>query len=309
MWPLYLRLAEQISGGPSNASALLFTAIVALVVFVPIALATYQVAEQSGVLQAWIGRARDNGLPVPDWVAHLPFAAGWVEQWWRDNLAKPETFSSWLQSVNADKAGDVLKAFGGQLLQRGFMLFVSLIVLFALLRNGRLVARQLLTGAERIFGDPGEGLVEKTVDAIRGTVNGTVLVALLEGLLIGMAYLVAGVPNAILFTILTIAFAMLPFGAWAAFSAAALTLIASGGSGVSAAAVFGWGAIVMLAGDHFVWPSLVGSAARLPFVLAFVGIFGGIASFGLVGLFVGPVIMAALLTVWREWVLRSTSQS
>jgi len=124
-------------------------------------------------------------------------------------------------------------------------------------------------------------------------------------LLIGIAYLVAGVPNPALFTILTIAFAMLPFGAWAAFSVASLTLLLGGGSGVAAFGVFAWGAVVMLAGDHFVWPTLVGGAARLPFLLAFVGIFGGLATFGLLGLFLGPVVMAASLTVWREWVMRA----
>jgi predicted PurR-regulated permease PerM len=130
-------------------------------------------------------------------------------------------------------------------------------------------------------------------------------VAFAEGLLIGVAYLIAGVPSPVLFTILTIAFAMLPFGAWAAFTAAALTLLVSGGSGLAAGCVFAWGAIVMLAGDHFVWPTLVGGAARLPFLFAFVGIFGGLATFGLLGLFLGPVIMAALLTVWREWIMRA----
>ena len=111
--------------------------------------------------------------------------------------------------------------------------------------------------------------------------NGTIVVAVAEGLLIGAGYVLAGVPNAIVFTILTIAFAMLPFGAWAAFTAAAITLGVSGGPVWAAFAVFGWGAVVMLAGDHFVWPALVGGAAKLPFLLAFVGIFGGLASFGL----------------------------
>jgi predicted PurR-regulated permease PerM len=141
------------------------------------------------------------------------------------------------------------------------------------------------------------------VGAIRGTVNGTIVVAVAEGLLIGAAYVLAGVPNPVLFTVLTMAFAMLPFGAWAAFTAAALALIVSGGNGLAALAVFAWGALVMLTGDHYVWPTLVGGAARLPFLFAFVGIFGGIATFGLLGLFLGPVIMAALLTVWREWVI------
>ena len=58
----------------------------------------------------------------------------------------------------------------------------------------------------------------------------------------------------------------------------------------------------MLIGDNFVQPALIGGAARLPFLAALIGIFGGIEAFGLVGLFLGPVIMAALLTIWREWI-------
>ena len=92
---------------------------------------------------------------------------------------------------------------------------------------------------------------------------------------------------------LTVAFAMVPFGAWAAFTAAAVTLLVSGGSDLAAAAVLCWGAVVMLSGDHFVWPLLVGGAARLPFLFAFIGIFGGLASFGLIGLFLGPVDLVA----------------
>jgi predicted PurR-regulated permease PerM len=204
--------------------------------------------------------------------------------------------------VNADNASEFFKTFGGQLLHRLFLLLFSLLTLFFLLRNGRVLASRFFDTCDRLVGDPGEGLVEKMVDATRGTVNGTVLVAVGEGLLIGVGFLVAGVPNPVLFTILTTAFAMLPFGAWLAFTTAALVLVSSGGSGFAAVAVFCWGAIVMLAGDHFVWPTLVGGSARLPFLLAFVGIFGGLAAFGLFGLFLGPVIMAAFLTVWREWI-------
>jgi predicted PurR-regulated permease PerM len=303
LWPLYATFAARVSAEPSSLTAFIFTLVVALILFTPMALAIYQIAQQSDVLVGWITQARDNGIKVPEWIARLPVAADSVQQWWRDNLADPKAAASWLQTVNGDKASDFIKTFGGQLLHRMFMLFVALIALFIMLRNGRSIARQFLLTSDRIFGDPGEGLIEKMVDAVRGTVNGTVIVALAEGLLIGVAYLVAGVPNPVLFTILTIAFAMLPFGAWAAFSAATVTLLVSGGSGVAAACVFAWGAIVMLAGDHFVWPTLVGGAARLPFLFAFIGIFGGLATFGLLGLFLGPVIMAALLTVWREWIM------
>ncbi len=304
LWPLYLKFATRFASGPSGLTAFVFTLIVALILMTPMALAVYQIAQQGDVLVGWLKQARESGIDVPEWIARVPVAAESMQQWWRDNLSDPKAATDLLKAMNADNASDIFKTFGAQLLHRLFLLFFSLLALFVLLRNGRSVASRFLETSDRLFGEAGEGLIEKMVDATRGTVNGTVLVAVGEGLLIGVGYLVAGVPNAVLFTIFTAAFAMLPFGAWLAFAAAAVVLISSGGSGLAAAAVFGWGALVMLAGDHFVWPTLVGGSARLPFLLAFVGIFGGLAAFGLIGLFLGPVIMAALLTVWREWIFR-----
>ncbi|WP_245427653.1 AI-2E family transporter [Bradyrhizobium sp. MOS003] len=304
LWPLYTTFSQRITSGPSTAAALIFTLIVALVLFTPMALAIYQIAEQGDVLVGWVKRAGESGVEVPDWLARLPIAAESLQQWWRNNLSDPKAATAWLKTINMDDASNLLRTFGAQLLHRLFLMFFSLVALFVLLRNGRLLASRFLETCDKLFGEAGEGLMEKMVQATRGTVNGTVLVAAGEGLLIGVGYLIAGVPNAIIFTILTTALAMLPFGAWAAFSAAALLLASSGGSGAAAAAVFIWGAIVMFAGDHFVWPTLVGDSARLPFLLAFVGIFGGLAAFGLMGLFLGPVIMAALMVVWREWIFR-----
>jgi predicted PurR-regulated permease PerM len=302
-WPLYTRCAVLVPKVPPTLTAMLFTLLIGALLFLPIALATWQIAQQSDSLFGWIKQSQESGIPIPDWIARLPIAAEAAQQWWRDNLAEPRAAAAWLQSLNAEKAGELVKTFGGQLLHRAFMFFVALLALFVMLRNGYGIARRVLETADTLFGDPGEGLAGKMVDAVRGTVNGTIMVAVAEGLLIGSAYLAAGVPNPLLFTVLTIAFAMVPFGAWVAFTAAALTLAFGGGSTLAALAVFGWGAAVMLTGDHFVWPTLVGGAARLPFLFAFVGIFGGLATFGLLGLFLGPVVMAALLTVWREWII------
>ncbi|UPJ97067.1 AI-2E family transporter [Bradyrhizobium sp. 172] len=304
LWPLYTKFAARVTSGRSSLAPLVFTLVVALILFTPMSLAVYQIAQQGDLLVGWMKQAGESGIEVPDWLARLPIAAESIEQWWRSNLSDPKAATAWLKSVNADNASELFRTFGGQLLHRLFLLFFSLIALFVLLRNGRSISDRVLETCDRLFGEAGEGLAEQMVDAIRGTVNGTVLVAAGEGLLIGVAYFVARVPHAIVFTILTTAFAMLPFGAWLAFTAAAVVLVSGGGSGFAAAGVFFWGAIVMLAGDHFVWPTLVGDSARLPFLFAFVGIFGGLAAFGLLGLFLGPVIMSALLVVWREWVFR-----
>jgi len=139
-------------------------------------------------------------------------------------------------------------------------------------------------------------------------VNGTVLVAIGEGVVIGAGYVVAGVPKPYLFAILTAAFAMVPLGAWVVFTSAALVLAAQGGAPAAAFGVFAFGALVMIVGDIWIWPALVGNQARLPFLIALVGILGGVQTFGLIGLFVGLVILAGFWIVARDWVLRPGRQ-
>ena len=203
VWPLYERFTH--TEEPSAIAALVFTVLVGFTLILPIALATYYVAQQSDVVFAGIKQAEENGIAVPEWVARAPIAADMLQQWWRENLADPQSASRWLQSINAEKGAELLRAFGGQLIHRSFMFFFSLFTLFILLQNGRWIARRALETADRIFGDPGEGLAGKMTEAIRGTVNGTVVVAVAEGLLIGLGYTVAGVPNPLLFTVLTAA--------------------------------------------------------------------------------------------------------
>ena len=221
-------------------------------------------------------------------------------------MADPKGATAFLGgNVDAETGAGWSRSLASQLLNRTFLFLVALAALFALLRDGAWIGNRVLDIADRLLGDPGERLASKTVDTVRGTVTGTVVVAAMEGVLIGSAYVVAGVPNPLLLAIITMAFAMVPLGAWVVFSVASLLLLLQGGSAIAAAGVFGFGATVMLIGDFFVWPALIGNATRLPFLLALIGIFGGLQAFGLVGLFVGPMILAALWTMWREWIGRS----
>lgn len=189
LWPLYIKFAARLTSGPTRLAAVAFTAIVALILFTPMALAIYQVAEQSGDIANWLKKARESGIEVPDWIARLPVVAEIVQQWWRDNLSDPKAATAWLKTINADDASGLFNTFGGQLMRRLFMLFFSLFALFVLLSNGRSVANRTIETCDRILGHPGEGVVQKIVDSIRGTVNGTVIVAIGEGLLIGVGYL------------------------------------------------------------------------------------------------------------------------
>ena len=283
--------------------------MVGIILLLPIFLTINEITQDSDTIAQWLRNLHQNGLAVPPWLADIPFASEAAIRWWQTNLSDPNSVSSWLGNIDPAKVLSWVPTLGGQFLYQLLFWFVMLTALFLLFQGGAGLSDQILEAADRLFGEPGDRLASKLVVAVRDTVNGTVLVAVIEGTLIGIVYALAGVPHALLFALLTIAFAMLPFGAWVAFTTAALVLLLSGGSIWNAALVFGVGAIVMLVGDNVIWPALVRGTAQLPFLLAFVGIFGGLQVFGLLGLFVGPVIMVALLTVWREWLGNGASQA
>jgi predicted PurR-regulated permease PerM len=302
-WPIYVRFAASIFAGRSPVLApLLFTFLIGLVLLVPIVWAVHQIAQGSDAFARSLNELQESGIPVPVWLAQLPVAGAYLDSWWRSNLSNPEVLVEWLRGVNIENLTAWTSTLGGALVHRLFLFFITLIALFLVLRDGTWLADRALATAGRLLGNPGERLVSKIADATRATVNGTVAAAIVKGAVVGVAYFVTGVPHALLFTVLTMALAMVPIGAWVALIAATLMLVLHGGSWLATAGLFGFGATMLLIGDNLILPALIGGAARLPFLLVLVGILGGMQSFGFVGLFVGPVIMAALLTVWREWI-------
>jgi predicted PurR-regulated permease PerM len=299
VWPLYRRIQARL-GGSRIAAPLLVTISLAVLLLVPIALALTEIGRESQFVMQWLTRLQQNGMPVPEWIHRLPLVGQHFDAWWQAHLGGPQSAEQLLNGIDSQTLTEWSKTLGGALVSRLLHTFLTFLALFILLRNGNEIGRHVLAATDRWFGRPGERLAESMASAVRGTVNGTILVAVGEGILIGIGFMLAGVPNAALFAVLTTAFAMLPLGAWLAFGTAAIVLILAGGSILAAAAVAGWGAVVMLIGDNFVQPALIGGAVRLPFLWTLFGILGGLETFGLIGLFLGPVLMAALLTIWRQ---------
>ena len=128
---------------------------------------------------------------------------------------------------------------------------------------------------------------------------GVVLVGLGVGVIMGACYAIMGVPFSVLLGAATALLAMIPFGAPIAFVTVGLVLLMKGNF-VSAIAILVIGAIVMFVADHFVRPVIIGNATQLHFLAVLFGILGGVESIGLVGLFIGPVVMVLFTTLWRE---------
>jgi predicted PurR-regulated permease PerM len=128
-----------------------------------------------------------------------------------------------------------------------------------------------------------------------------VLIGLGKGVLMGVGYAFAGLSNPALLGALTGFFALIPYAAKLIFGACALVLVAEGHM-AAGGGLFTYGMILTLVADNYVRPALIGGVVKLPFIWTLLGIFGGMESFGLLGLFLGPTLMAVLMSIWRDWV-------
>jgi predicted PurR-regulated permease PerM len=301
VWPLYRRAVRRWPPGKQNIMLpSLFTAAIALVFIVPLVLVAVQAGKEvHGVIES-ITRARTEGIPPPEWLGHLPVGGQEAMNWWQENLATPDSANALLQKARESEFVSNSRELGADLAHRAVLFGFMLLALFFLFRDGDRFGEQLQRGGSRAFGPAGERIGRQMIASVHGTVDGLVLVGLGEGFILGVGYFIAGVPHPTLFGLFTAIAAMVPFGAPLVFGVSALTLVTQGFI-ASAIAIGVLGMIVTFVSDHFIRPTLIGSATRLPFLWVLLGILGGVETWGLLGLFLGPAIMAALMLLWREF--------
>lgn len=299
LWPLYRRAVIR-AGGHEGLVAAGFALATALLVMIPIAIVAASAVQESQGAAQWVTEVQRTGLPTPAWLGDLPLVGDRLAEFWCTHVGSPQAAAELLGGISASRVLGYTRTLGGEL-ANGVMLFlVTLVLLVAMLARGRTLSVELHRVSRRALGGFGADFLQRLTDAIRGTVVGTVLVAVGEGSVIGIGYWVAGVPRPLLFAVLTIFVATIPFGAWFAFSIATAILLVQGHL-LAAALLFGFSIAVMLVGDNIVQPAIIGNSVELPFVLALVGTIGGLEALGLVGLFIGPAVMSALLLAWRQW--------
>ena len=247
-----------------------------------------------------MAQARTSGVPAPPLLGHLPYGAR-LTLLWQENLGQPGQISDLASRGVQGGLLHVGRRVGAEALHRLVLLGFMLLTLFMLLREAESVVEQVRVASRRALGPSGENVGRQMVLSVHGTVNGLVLVGLAEGVVLGAVYFAVGAPHAALFGLLTALLAMVPFGAAVAFVTAAVVLLAVGKI-VGAVVVVVVGGVVTFLADHFARPVLIGGATRLPFLWVLLGILGGVEAWGLVGLFLGPAVLAALILLWREWV-------
>jgi predicted PurR-regulated permease PerM len=302
LWPLFRKLERQpVLSGRTTVIATMLTIMIALLLVLPVGIGIAQAAAEAHDLALWLHSVEQNGIPVPDFLSHLPVGSEQVMNWWNTNLGQPLKASPAMKGLH----GNAVVTFGRNFSIRAahaLMLFgFTLVTLFVIFQAGPSLSGAVLKGMRRAFGAESAQLAERMAGAVRGTVSGLVVVGIGEGLLLGAAYAVTDVPHATLLGLITAIAAMLPFCAPIVFCGAGLWLFLQGGTaGAIGIVVFGF-AVVFVA-EHFVRPVLIGSSTRLPFLLVLFGILGGAETFGLLGVFIGPALMTILMVLWTDFV-------
>jgi predicted PurR-regulated permease PerM len=226
-------------------------------------------------------------------------------------LGEPKALGEVIQFLSGEHVGNISRwvlATGREAFNILLSVLFVMITLFFVYKDGAVMVEQLDRVGERILPLRWQRFSRVVPATVSSTVTGMTLIAIGEGIVLGLAYKIAGVPSAFLLGVLTGFMAMVPGGAPLSVTLVSIYLVASGRP-IAGLALFAWGAIELFIVDKTLRPKLVGGPIRLPFLPTLFGLIGGVKTMGMVGLFVGPVLMALLVAIWREWVLTADSEA
>ncbi|WP_347474253.1 AI-2E family transporter [Acinetobacter thermotolerans] len=304
-WPMYQSIKRNVGNRP-NVSAVLMMVIVTLVVGIPLTFAIFLLQHEGRNLYFELQKQVFSGhLSVPDFIRKLPIVGKEISRTLRDINNDPNSIaqnvSVWIQGhLNYGKV--LFSEISKNLVKLGF----AMLSLFFFYRDGQIILKQVSKALEKVIGPRVHHYLDTISDTTRAVVYGVGLTAIAQALLAGVSYFVAGVPNPMVLTIITFIFALIPFGPPMAYGAVSLWLFSQGQT-IEAIGVMAWGVCIVSTADNVIRPLVISGATQIPFLLIMFGVLGGIASFGLIGVFIGPVILAVLLAIWREW-LHETDQ-
>ena len=301
-WPLY-RLCVRRCKGNTTLAASVALLVVLLVLVAPLTLALHYAIQEASAFIAWLIEANRSGAPVPAWIEALPWVGPTLAAYWREHLGEPQALGHWIQVLSGQHLGNIyrtLLAATGDVVNLALTALFMLITLFFVYKDGSRIAAQLDVVGEHVLPERWQRFSRVVPATVSATVTGLTLIAIGEGVVLGLAYWVAGVPSPVLLGVITGFMALIPGGAPLSFTLVSLYLVGSG-HWLAGVGLFAWGSIELFIVDKTLRPRLVGGPVKLPFLPTFFGLVGGVKTMGIVGLFVGPVLMALLVAIWREW--------
>jgi predicted PurR-regulated permease PerM len=302
-WPLFRRLRTLLHGLNSTA-ALVMTILIGCVVVVPVLYLL--VLLQGELVSAYKGLAGylSHGPPqLPAFIRGLPWIGVRAQDALQHYVANPAALAqqagTWTLSW-ASRFGSLVGSVGRNVLK----LTLTLLTLFFFFRDGEALVAQARRVLRRFFTNRLDGYLVTAGTMTRAVVYGLLVTAGAQGVIAGIGYVIVGVAAPVLLGVVTAILSIVPIVGTAIVWVPVAVWLMVGGHVIKGVVLLGWGVLLVHGAEAVLRPLLISNATRLPFMLTLFGALGGLDSFGLIGLFVGPVLLAIAIAVWREWAAR-----
>ncbi len=302
-WPLNRRLRGWLKGRASLA-ALVMTVVLAFAIILPLLVIIVSLREElQNALESFRALLAAGSAGMPGWLRELPILGPRIVELTDRIAVEPEVVGEWLAeraSMWVGEAADLVVVIGRNAMKFAF----ALIAAFFFYRDGEALVGQSRRGLYCLLGRQTSAYWDAAAGMTQAVVYGLVLTALAQGVIAGFGYWAAGLDAPVLLGAMTALFALVPFGAPAVWVTVALWLLwqAQIWAGIG---LLVWGALVVSSVDNVVRPLVISASAHISFLLVLFGVLGGLNAFGLIGLFLGPVVLAVLWAVWQHWLERN----
>jgi predicted PurR-regulated permease PerM len=297
-WPLQQRIVRAVRGR-NGLAALLTTLLVTLAIVVPLVWLILMVRVEAVSAYAKVQTFLASKPSLPPALRDLPWIGAWAQDMLEQLSADPTAMREQLVMTLEQSSIEMSKLIGG--VGRNFAkLFFAVLSMFFLLRDGPRLVREARAILEGILGPRVHDYLDAIGATTQAVVYALILGAIAQGTVAGIGYFFAGVEAPVLMGAITVLIALIPFGAPLVWGSLALWMLVNGhlGHGIF---LMVWGLLIVSWVDNLVRPMVISNATRMPFLLVVFGVLGGVLAFGLVGLFIGPVLLAVSLAIWREW--------
>lgn len=299
-WGIFKRL-DQLMGNRRFLTATLMTLVVTVVLLGPISAVALALSDNIIDLSANIIANFQDGLPeqVLAWTQYVPVFGGAIENYLQQFVHDKARFKEELQTMVAPLQGVAL-ASGRAALQGVIDMALSVFFTFFFFLHGSSLVTKLSVFAKRLSGERGDSLIAVAGETVHGVIYGVLGTAMAQGVLAAIGFAIAGVPSSILLGLITFFLSVVPVGPPLVWGGVAFWLFQQNETGW-AIFVFIWGFLLVSTVDNIIKPFIISKGSRLPFVVVFLGVLGGVLAFGVIGAFLGPVLLAVTYQLVIEW--------
>ncbi|HVP78895.1 MAG TPA: AI-2E family transporter [Thermodesulfobacteriota bacterium] len=305
IWPYFIKL-EKALRGRTGLAAVISTLLLALIFFVPMVYVGYKLVGQASVVLDYTEELTEKGLgPPPSWLKGLPLIGEKLGGIWQTTGQDTPKLIEMVKPHIKVLLGSIVSA-GTGMAQIILITVLSLILFLLVVKEGHSIRKSLEKMAVRLGGEKGRRLLLVAGSTMRSVVFGILIAALIQGILAIFGLWISGVPNPVLIGAVAGVFALIPIGL------IQVILLPAAGWLIFYKGEVGWGIFLAIWSftvigniDNVIRPMFISRGANVPFLVILLGVLGGLATGGIIGLFVGATLLAVVYTMLKEWLAES----